>query len=311
MRNHAVVAGRPAPPRAGQAVQVLTGRQALLDGPVPEGRLGQPLGPQRAPPGPVAGAGVAPAARRRLDRGEPGRPGPGQHAPARVRLAAERPRHPPVQLPPLGQFRILREPEHPAVVAVARRDQAAGAADPPHLGQRADRVGQVLQHLVGVYHVERAVTEGQAVHVTDLEGEVGLALAGGFPPGHGQHVPGPVDPDDLALGHPGGEARGDRARTAADVEDPRRGRQPREQVPGRVLGGPPLVRPEHAVVVAVQVHVRSAGHPLIIPRRHGGARGSHLPRALLRRLGSPAARASRARQPRAIVKQIDSPDTCQ
>src|SRR5258708_39389529 len=58
-----VIAGRPPEPGIPQPPQVPPGPQAVLDDPVPERRLGQPVSPQRAPPRPVAGRGVAPRAR--------------------------------------------------------------------------------------------------------------------------------------------------------------------------------------------------------------------------------------------------------
>ena len=208
-----------------------------------------------APPRPVLGPGVTPGAGRGLDRGEAGLPGPGQQVPARVRLAAERPGHVPVQRLPFGQPGVVGEPEETAVVAVARGDQAAGPAHPPHLGQRRDRIGQVLQYLVRVHHVERSVGEAQVVDVPDLEPDVGLPPPVRLLPGQRQHVAGRVDAGHLAVRHPGGQVDGDRARAAADVEHTRVGRQSRQQVPGRVLRGPPAVRPQHAVVMTVQVGI--------------------------------------------------------
>ena len=179
--------------------------------------------------------------------------------PPRVRFTAQRPRHAPVQRLPFGHPRVLGEPEHPGVVAVARRDQPAGTAHPPHLGERRDRVGQVLHHLVRVHHVERVVVEAQLVHVADLEADVSLAPAVRFGPGQGQHIGSRVDPGDVAVGDERRQVRGDGARAAADVEHPRAGAQPGQQVGGRVLRGPPPVRSQHAVVVAVQVGIRIRG----------------------------------------------------
>ena len=228
----AVLAGRPPPPGLGQPRQVRPGGQAVLDGPVAERRFGQPFGPRRAPPRPVLGPGVTPGTGRGLDRGEAGLPGPGQQAPPRVRLAAERPGHVPVQRLPFGQPGVVGEPEETAVVPVARGDQPPGPAHPPHLGQRRDRVGQVLQHLVRVHHVERMVLVAQGVHVPDLEPDVGLTPPVRLLPRQRQHIAGRVDPGHLAVRDPGGQVRGDRAGAAAHVEHARVGRQSRQQVPG-------------------------------------------------------------------------------
>jgi hypothetical protein len=65
------------------------------------------------------------------------------------------------------------------------------------------------------------------------------------------------------------ESGGDRARAAADIEHVRRRRQPREQVGRGILGGPPSMRPQHAVVVAVQVGLRGLWHvPMVSAGRN-------------------------------------------
>lgn len=236
-----VLAVRPAQPGLGQPLQVGPGGQAVLDRPVPERRFGQPLGPQPAPPRPVLRPAVTPRAARRRDVAEPRRASPGQQVPPGVRLAAQRPRHLPVQGLPRNQPGLGREPEHAPVVAVARGHHPARPAHPAHLGQRRHRIGQVLQHLMRVYHVERVVGERQLVHVPGLEPDVGQLAPGGLLPGPVQHVRRRVDPDDLTRRDQGGQVRGDRARAASHVEHPRVRRQVSQQVPGRVLRGAPPV----------------------------------------------------------------------
>jgi hypothetical protein len=88
----------------------------------------------------------------------------------------------------------------------------------------------VLEHLVCVDDIKRAIIEGQVVCIAFLEADIGLALR--FLPGGGQHITGSVYPDYLARWDPRREPDGDRAGAAADIENPRRGRQPRQQVPG-------------------------------------------------------------------------------
>ena len=186
--------------------------------------------------------------------------------PSRVRLPADRPGHGPVQRQPLGHLRLLGVPEEPAVVSVPRRDQPAGSAHPAHLPQRRDRVGQVLEHLVRVHHVERAVREVQVVHVPGVEPDVVQPSPLRLLPGLRQHVGGRVDGGHVPAGHPGRQVRGDRARAAAHVEHARVRREPRQQVPRRVLRGAPAVRPQHAVVMAVQVGVGARWHgPIMTP----------------------------------------------
>ena len=57
-----------------------------------------------------------------------------------------------------------------------------------------------------------------------------------------------------------GKVAGDAARPAADVEQPHAGLQGRQQVAGRVLGGAPPVRAQHALLVTVDVDVVTRGH---------------------------------------------------
>ena len=86
-----------------------------------------------------------------------------------------------------------------------------------------DGVGQVLQRLVSVDHVEARVREGQMVDVTDFEPDVAKpALFGVLPRGR-KHPGGRVHSDDHAVGYPSREVRGDGPRPAADVQDPGRG----------------------------------------------------------------------------------------
>ena len=104
---------------------------------------------------------------------EAGGMGPGQQAPARVGLAAVGAGGGGVQLEPAVELRQPRPPRERRVVGVARGDHSPGPRHPGHLAQRRDRVGDVLQHLVGVHHVELAVVERQCVNVTDAYVDAG------------------------------------------------------------------------------------------------------------------------------------------
>ena len=68
-------------------------------------------------------------------------------------------------LPLLYQDLVGGEPGEGRVVHVPHGNHATGPAHPGHLPQRGDRVGQVLQQLVGVDDVERVVGERQATSV--------------------------------------------------------------------------------------------------------------------------------------------------
>ena len=175
--------------------------------------------------------------------------------------AAVAPRHPVVQVEPPVEPGVGRERHEGAVVDVADGDHPAGAAHAGHLPQRGDRIGQVLQHLVGVDDVERVVVGRERVDVADLERDVHPARVGGGPR-LGQRIGGDVDAHHPAGRHAGGQVDGDRARAAADVEQVEPGPQRREQVAGGVLGGAPAVRLQHrlGMAVGVGVHARSLPH---------------------------------------------------
>ena len=101
--------------------------------------------------------------------------GPRQQPPAGVGLAAVGARGGAVQAQPLVELGEPRPPGESRVVTVAGRDQAAWARDPGHLAQRLHRVGDMLEHLVGVDDVEGAVGEGEAMHVLHAEADIGAA----------------------------------------------------------------------------------------------------------------------------------------
>src|SRR5205823_12284592 len=138
-----------------------------------------------------------------------------------------------VEVEPAGQPVVVGEPGRGGVVDVADGDQATGPADAGHLAERGDRVGEVLQHLVGVHDVERGVGQVEGVGVAD--GELHRrALAVGQRAGLVQRVGAHVQAEHPAGGHAAGEVDGDRARPAADVEHVEPGAQVRRQVAGGV-----------------------------------------------------------------------------
>ena len=82
------------------------------------------------------------------------------------------PGHPPVQREPLIQHGKLGIPGEGAIVRVAYRYDPARPADPAHFSQRADWLGNVLEHLVRVHNVKGAIGEGERVHIP--HGEIGV-----------------------------------------------------------------------------------------------------------------------------------------
>ena len=99
-----------------------------------------------------------------------------------------------------------------------------------HLDQGCDRVGEVLQDLVGVYHVEGLILELQRLHVGGLE--LNIARAAFF-----QHVDGldddrrfPIYSDCRSGRDPRSQVDGDRAGSASNIQQAHAGLQVRQQV---------------------------------------------------------------------------------
>ena len=104
------------------------------------------------------------------------------------------------------------------VDAVAGSHQATGPTHPPHLDQGPHRVRHVLEHLMGVDHVEGPVGEGQREQVGHLEGHPLHARRGRHPTSLVDYRRGGIDPD-----HPTGCDRarqidGEGPGPAADVQ---------------------------------------------------------------------------------------------
>ena len=88
---------------------------------------------------------------------KPAGPDPGREVATGVGLGAVARRDLVVQLQPAVEAGLGGRPEEAGVVAVPDGEDAARSQHPPSLDDRRDRIAQVLQHLVGVDDVERAV----------------------------------------------------------------------------------------------------------------------------------------------------------
>src|SRR5665648_716929 len=110
-------------------------------------------------------------------------------------------------------------PRHRAVVALPQRHHSPGPGHPPDLPQRRHRIGQVLEHLMGVHDVEARVREVQRVHVAHLEGDRGAQL-GGIAPSALQHLGRGVDTDHRPGRNVRREVDRDGARATSDVQQP-------------------------------------------------------------------------------------------
>jgi len=109
-------------------------------------------------------------------------------------------------------------PDEPAVVGVARRHDSARPAHPPHLPQRLHRIGDVLQHLVGMDDVERVVGTIERVHVSPDERDIRRGAPRGFGAGRVEDIVDAVDSGHWPGRYQRGEVGGDGTGTASDVE---------------------------------------------------------------------------------------------
>ena len=154
---------------------------------------------------------------------------------------------------------VARRPGEGPVVGVAGGQHAVGPQHPAQLDQGGHRVGEVLEHLVQVDHVEGGVGVPEGEEVADLEPQVLEAEPGGVLLRLGHDVGGRVDPDHLARRHQEGQVGGDGPGPAAHVEQRLPGTQVGEEVGGGVLGRPPGVAAQDRFVVPVRV-----GHAYIV-----------------------------------------------
>ena len=248
------LAGRPCRHASAMSASSSARRDAELDGSVGQRGVGRALGPRVRPPRPVVRRGEAPRGRRRRDAARAQQPSPrrrgGGRRPARLRWPGR----------PCDTCRNHRcQPGAPATTSSpgsrrrARRscrpDGRAGASRP---AQRRDRRGAAGPGGHGPRRRMHRLVE--VVHVAGAEREVGgivIAARGG------DDVAGGVEARHLPGVHPPCEVGRDRARSAPDVEDGRARHQRGQQVGGGVLRGPPPMRAEHRIGVAVGVASRA------------------------------------------------------
>src|SRR5204863_9523692 len=86
--------------------------------------------------------------------------------------------------------------------------------------QRGPRLREMLEDGVGEDDFERAIWEGQRVHGATLKRDVADPFLLRGAPGQLDLGSFPVEPDDLAGRDGSPDVQRDRARTAADIEDP-------------------------------------------------------------------------------------------
>lgn len=122
-------------------------------------------------------------------------------------------------------------------VGAAQGDDAAGFEDAPNFAQGRDGFLQMLKDGVGKDDVEGAGGEGEFVDGAGEEAGVLDFVFRGVLAGEGQLAFGEVQGGEFAGGDDSGEADGDGARAAADVEEALAGFQVRQGKAGLAFGG--------------------------------------------------------------------------
>ena len=148
---------------AGDPVELVAVRQAGGQRSVRERRVGDAVGPQAAPPGPVVGRGEAPGRSPMASRPRtrPRAPRRGDVGPRSARRRCGGP--PGRTAPPIG-----RAPGRPGTRSSRRSRCRAPRRCPPtrqtrrHLAERRDGIREVLEDLVGVDDVERGLVGSRA-----------------------------------------------------------------------------------------------------------------------------------------------------
>ena len=141
---------------------------------------------------------------------------PREQESARFGLARVAARDFAVQRQPAIDRGLVRVPAEGAIVTVARRDQPTRPAHALHLAQRANGVGEMLEHLMRVHDVERVVVHLEGVEVADRELDVrtGAGVASRLVDHGGRRI----DAEDASGRNSPADVRRDRARPAPEVE---------------------------------------------------------------------------------------------
>jgi len=179
--------------------------------------------------------------------------GPAEDLPAGVTLGAIGQGGGPIGLQASFELGASRKEGHGRVITVTHRHHSARPAHPFHLDQCRHRVPDVLEDLVGMHDVEGPVLVVEVEEVTHLKGQSRGPLFDGRPARFFDHLDRSVESHHPARRQKSGQVAGDRPRSAPHVEQGHPRSQVGKQVAGRVFGGAPAMRPQHAVVMAVGI----------------------------------------------------------
>jgi hypothetical protein len=133
---------------------------------------------------------------------------------AGIRLTAVGPGSEAIELEPPIELGVVRVPGECLVVAVARGHDTTRAAGPPPGAQRRNRIGQVLQDLVGVHDIEIVEIRVERIGITHSPLNSVAQRARLL-----DDRPRSIETHDPSRRDPRGEIDGDGPRSTPDVEE--------------------------------------------------------------------------------------------
>ena len=243
----AILIGTPFPPPLHKTVNIVSSSEPTVNHVPAKRGSEQTIHPHIAPVRSFLGTGEAPYTRRGRDTrsGDPRLASPRDQMASPIRFGTARSHRLHVRALKVRDAFHLGVMGRGIEIGLAARHNPPGFLhDAAPLAQRAHRIRQVVQDLMGMDDVESIVGEIiQRVGVSDVEGGVvGDAALEGQAAGFFHDVAAHVDADDVAVGDQGGEVGGYGSRAAPDVADFHAGKDGWEEVGGGVGGCAERVR---------------------------------------------------------------------
>ena len=214
-----------------------------------------------APPCPIVIGREAPGARARGDVLQPSGMRPGQQPAPGIGLAAARTGGQLVERPASrsSQSRLGTRSSRRSRSRGPRPAHRVGTLGASHGARRPDRARAGAP---GGHGRHRMTPSGNGSAIASATWNVDVPEAGGRDVGPSRHEGrlDRVDAHDRPRRDQAREVERDGARATADIQQPHACLQMRQQIRGGVLGGPPSVRPEDALVMAMDVSGLGPGH---------------------------------------------------
>lgn len=258
--ENAVVGRRPAQKGLSDRLQFIRIAQPVFDRLFGEAGVAHPICPQPTPPCSGRGISKGPVGTGDGDVLESGLLGQPEKRGSHHGVVPIPGGDVEVELHPTVEERIVRSPSETTEVTIAYGQQTANPQDPSHLGQRRDRVGQVLKHLVGMDDIEREILVLEGKEIADFKADVGQTQPASVVLRLREDFGCRIHADHHPRSHQLGQISRDGAGPTADIEQGESGTEVGNEVCRRVVRGAPGMTPQYRLVVPVHV-----GHANIVP----------------------------------------------